>query len=521
MIKVLLVDDVEMIIEGLKVMIDWKNLGFEICGEAFNGEEGLEKTIAYLPDVVITDIRMPVINGLELIGKIKEVVPKCKVIILSGYNDFEYARTALDKGAVTYLLKPISCEELTEKLVKLKESIETENHKSVVELNKSEELLVLNSMFTDNFWICLVEGSVGDKRAVSMRMEKLKIKYDFTKYRIVVIFNKGQIPLLENKLVKDILIENEVMVYFNYDSNKLIGFIKDDIDYNIEKKINKVLHHSNENISSIIIGISECHNDLVEANHAFMEAKEGIERQVFLCQETSKLVIFNKKMRYNPDQFKNYTKKKKEIYFNLSQIDITKYCENINSLFDEIVSGTFLSISEIFSEAINITYFIRGIAREWSINNDFYENKECTNIEYLKKTYNTHWKLKKYLIQCAQKLMEDIEQLPEKSSDAVYKKIIQYINENLDKVTRDSVSDKFFMNSSYFSVYFKKRNGQTFNQYLTITRLEKAIELLLHSEMKIYDIGETIGYSSNQHFMKLFKEYTGCSPGEYRKVKHK
>jgi len=521
MYKVLLVDDVEMIIEGLKVMIDWKNLGFEICGEAYNGEEGLEKAIKYLPDVIITDIRMPIISGLELLGKIKEVAPLCKVIILSGYNDFEFAREALEKGAVAYLLKPVTSEELKEKLQKIKESIKIENVRRTEEISKSDNLQLLKNMVQDNFWISLVEGTIGDQREIQQRLETLKIKIEFKKYRMMVIFNQGQRRLTENRLVNNILQEIVPLVYFEFDSKKLIGFIKADEEINLEKKIKKVRDQSNSNLNSIVIGISDIYYDLSESNKAFSEAKESIERLIFLCQEPGKFVVYNKKLTYHPEQFKNYTKKKKAIYLNLSQSDIINYNECINSIFEDISSGTFLTITEIFSEAVNIIYFIRGIAREWSISGSLYESDEYINVDYLKSTYETHWKLKDFLIQSAQKLMDDIDLLPGTSNNVVYNKIIQYINENINVVTRDSVAENFFLNSSYFSIYFKKHSGQTFNQYLTKIRMDKAVELVLNSDMKIYDIGEAVGYNSSQHFLKLFKEYTGASPSEYKKARNK
>jgi two-component system response regulator YesN len=355
---VFLVEDEIVVREGIKNSIDWEMNDLYFCGEASDGELAYPMIQKEKPDIVITDIRMPFMDGLELARLLKKEMPWIRIIILSGYGEFEYAKEAINIGITKYLLKPISKAELTKCLITIRDSIITEQHNTY--------------------------GQTGELQAKGLDLEN------------IIHLNK--------KKAEEFLRSGK----------------REDIHYFVEEYLKSI---SNDSRSSLIF------------------------RQYIVVDMYCIVAAFTQELGFNKEDIEEPFKDKLQLNMLSSFEQISKYVESIFrhviELRDNISSSKF---NDIINKAKNY------------INNN-------------------------------------------------------YTNEGL---SLNQVSNKVYLSATYFSAIFSQKTGQTFIQYLTDLRMNKAKELLKCTDMKSSEIAYAVGYKDPHYFSYLFKKTQNCTPKQYR-----
>ena len=517
--NVLIADDEPIILEGMKLVIKWEELGLNIIETVPDGKKALEVIENNHIDILITDIRMPEMDGIELLKAVKHKYPQIKVIILSGHDDFNYVKEAARHGIENYLLKPVDEEELESTLLLIIDKIESEsstqqrleqniniiknntllrwvtNSISQTELKKRMEILGIKQK--ESFLACIIhcvsknEGS----RCIEIRQKEIpeictKIvgedTYVFPSLDgdVIILYHSGIVDIDYKKAIQPLCeIMREISCKFGFTVHILVGSIESGYenvyvsyanalkltDYALLHQGNKVIEYKNIQ--------QEIHRHDMDFAVDFRKFKDLITKKDILA-------------------IHNFIKK---------TFACMRECENLTpSMFH----GIAIRMGMLLMSGAGIMTKKKGAEGKDSIDAIFAEVWEAKSPQ----------KLEKWVLTVADEAINSLI-AADRNYSPVVKKVIDYINANYDEpIALKGIADGLNMNAVYLGQLFKNETGELFTTYLNNMRVEKAKKLLLTTKMNVSDIGMEIGYSSNNHFFQVFKKMTGLTPTEFRRL---
>lgn len=499
--KILLVDDEKIERQGVKFLIQKYQIPL-VVEEANNGKkawEYIEKNNDI--DILLTDVKMPYMDGLELAKKVNQLNPNVVIIIFSAYGEFDYAKKACQVNAVNYLLKPIEVDEFKEVMGHVME---------ICEKRKQQELLKASDK---KLWLYRL---INTKDAISEITDILYYKYDIN---------------LENKNMCFISVETRDS-YFEQKEEEFEEIFRNNIKQNFEiinlyPNLSYVLLYSSENIE-----MEEVENSIRKIyNRLIFDKKEkfsiivgtrffGMKNFRIKLQELentikdtfsyfSGIIYTSKTNLKNTDIVEEQFQLKESVMKSIKDKNIVAVKEQLliylKRLEDEKTSSAFFAKYLILD-------IVKAIYQEFGTYNESMIMKTANDIM----NSNDLKKVGEVLIKILEEIVEmEQEMLPDTSLTVLeIKKIIK--NEYMNDIGLDEISEKVCLTSSYISFIFKKETGSTLVKYLTDYRMKQAKELLEKSNMKIVDIGKACGYSNQSYFNKLFKNYYGITPKQYR-----
>lgn len=532
MFKILIVDDNPWVHEGLLKSIPWEKLGVEVAGAATDGDTALELYKKTIPDIVLTDIKMPVMNGLELSEAISRINTDTYIILMSAYDEFEYARKALEVNAKIYILKPFGKEEIIPLVKKACNEI--------TELRKKRRVLEEGSLYIKELLLkTLITSTLDDPDKFLSKCSNIGLNL-YGKQIIVYVLradideiyldnsdysdstnNIGSNYIKQNiiEIIQSNLYENsEGIVSFTVNNNLIIGFMGFNYPYN-KNTIKKVFMHTCKEISEIYkiqvaVGISNVYNSVTKAYEGYIEAVTALNYTII--SQKVQVLCFSEihpiSSIHNNDLFA-YQQKIEHVI----KAGVTEEIKSIVEELDQVVLHTGIlhhfgskDIMQQFAKIpirilVEYGYSVEDVFGRRYIISD-YINQIETFEEF--KVWFT-----RFILSVANLI--NIDTIDNRKDIELAK---EYINNNYSKsITLQNVSETFMFSSCYFSKLFKKEAGMTFIRYLTEVRINKAKELLNDYSLKIYDISYMVGYSNVKHFVSLFKKNMGVTPSEYRK----
>lgn len=520
MITILIVDDEPLIRYGVESIINWDLLGAKLIGNAKNGKDGLDKIRQLHPDIVLTDIKMPVMDGIQMIEQAQNEKISTYYIILSNYNDFELVKTAMKLGAVDYLMKLNLDEneihkvlsETIEKIIKTQESHrESEQDlkysflKEVISLQqnniKSEDLPIILppslSLKQDNYYIILYfKMLVSPSEDSNSKSYTQTYFYNMCKEHLEKLGNLyGYSP--ESNILT-FYVETDTMI----SQQELLEHVRE-----IEKRVKKYFN------SNINVGISAPHKNILHVSDAIKESISSIPKNIL----NSESHIFF----YLPP---------------LSNINIQKKLETfkqkdwlINLLMNESIDTSVIYFAEVkqlilqqleLKQAYELCYVLLQSLYKLDINcRKFFIN--CNNYEIISiddfiQRYPSKTDLYKWITQ----LEEGVKKYSQDYIPEIYhykiKKAKQYIFDNKHKrITLNEVAEFLDISPAYLSRIFKKVTRQSFSDYISEVKIQEAKILLLQNNNKIYEVSNHLGYEDPYYFSKVFKKFTHMTPSEY------
>lgn len=531
-LKVLIADDEYRIGMLIKKLIKWDELNLECVKIVDNGLTALEAIEEVTPDIVITDIQMPIVNGLELIAKASKENENIKFIVISGYKDFEYAHKALQYGVNSYLLKPIKGIELNDSLDKITNNInerlfrEKEEEIQKKEIHTSKKIIKRNILkgIIDNQAIPAleeVEGKFGVKldyplfRVIDIKLDYWNLKKTSKKQDSITIEKITGIieSTFSDGLIKELIYATEslhIYVLLNYKIEKS----KDVIN-----SINTLLIDIEEYLLGfeqyeVTIGIGREKNEFNAMLDSVQEAEQSVNNRVGLG---TGILIYTKVFNSDTkniidDMIKRYS----ENYISgIHSYAINDFRKAADDIFDDIASCKDIDFSYYYylSEQL-INMFFENIEEKNEQGNDLkkylldvYEH--CYTPAKLKDLFITD--LSEYLNLCLKNL--------EIRSTKPIREAKRYIEENYSKkITLEDIAEIVDLNPVYFSVLFKKETGLNFSSYLVGMRMEKAKEMLKNTNETIAAISGILGYKDVRYFSRLFTKTVGVKPTVYRRL---
>ncbi len=522
MFKVLIVDDEPMSIEAIKLAADWEALNLFICGECSNGEEALKRANELRPDIIITDVSMPVMNGIELVKRvIEDVDSNIKFILVSGYEEFDYAKGAMQLGVQHYILKPIFRDEFSEVLLQILPSIEENKKiKNICSKNTEFDIGILFEKFLAGTISKEDLGSVLHNHIIrkdpSWVFTGIEAIYnfgrdDFDKDSLIgiKIFDKVKASLIAQGL-KDILI------YPAFSNNSVKGFIicsegKTAIEY-IILSVHKALQQIY--IDSFYLSVGNVYNDFSYIGESMREAQIAMSYRFY--SPTGSIL-----------QYKDCSK------YSLSySFENTEYMEELRSAFENINKDRILAaIDKVFELFIHehiahnmIEIYLNSIIyRSLTILNAIEENNDdipfVNNVSKLLRTAKTIDEMKLFISQYCIEFCNYAQSAKNKYKQADKMKVEEYINQNYRRnLTIKEISSKLYIHPTYLGSQISKWFGCSFNDYVHNLRMKEAEKLIKDTNQKAIQIAEYLGYSSYSNFLEQFTKTFSMKPSEYRNM---
>ena len=538
MLKILIADDDKIIRHGLRVIIENNAPEFLIVGEASNGEFALEAIKTLAPDILIVDIKMPVMDGMELIKSIKNLNIDIKTIVLSGFDEYRYIRETMKNGAVDYLLKPVENEVLLELLNKIRADIvaekKSEQQARCFSEKVMESLVILKEKFLKElakgndvafadytqkmgeFGIC---GAQLFLMAIICMDDFHSIKRQMSKGKntsIISVIRQHIVHALNvNRMDDRVLMaesENQVMMLFTDTIQQ-----EEDFEYNTVTLIEKTREtvKSREGLS-FTVGVSKVFENISRTHIAYHQAVFALQRR-FYDGKNKVIVYVPEDSLYND---LNDSQLDEEICVLINCIEIGDYCKAkkaAGTIFDKIMKNNVAPerFREILSNVIRKVYTMVQDFKEVVENYTAEDFDLLFHIEEL----DTLEELKEYVLNTFYKVTQVISlERSEKS-----KKVIEIAKDYIKKhykgnISLKTISEYVYLNSSYFSELFKDETGKNFIDYLIETRIDAAKKLLSKPEIKVYQVGQMVGYNEPVSFNRAFKKIVGISPVEYRNI---
>lgn len=535
-IKVFLVEDEMVIRRGIKNSIDWEKEGYIFCGEASDGELAYPMIIKEKPDILITDIRMPFMDGLELCKLVKKELPNIKILILSGYDEFDYAKEAIRLGLTEYLLKPISSGKLLEALNGVSESIRREKEDKDLVRKYMEEMRENTEHEKQKFFEQMIAGNLSMADALETG-KKYEMNLSAGMYNLLLFrFTLGE----ENRKSEELLGEAEYAIeklterleyVFEFQRGVegwaflLMADNEEQMSERV-KELSKDLEEIMKNYSTIAYfgGIGQPVARLRELEESFREAERALAAR-FTMELNRIISVEDIRMAQNVDTLDDIeitsfgeiekTRTMLEKFLNNGAEDeIDEFVDvYINELPEENLKSVLMRQYIIMDAYIVMMSFcekIEGIEGEMQAQSEELKNSM--------KTIQTLEEIKNYI----RMLLKKIIGVRDTISGRRYSDIIEIAKDQIrktymsDEISLNTIAAEVGMSPSYFSSIFSKEMGKTFVEYLTEIRMDRAKELLMCSSMKTSEIGYEVGYKDPHYFSYIFKKTQNCTPKEFR-----
>lgn len=533
MFKVLLVDDEEEVRQGIRDKIDWAKFNFSVIGEAENGREALNFFDEVIPDIVITDINMPFMDGLELTAEIKENYPIVKVVILTGFDDFKFAQTAIKYGVYDYILKPVLPKDINDLLLKLQESLNAEiNEKKDLEnlrIYYQESIPLLR----ENYLVSMILGKPGAGTITDKFKElNINVKGNWYSASILKIDSESVTDPDSRKdielkkfaifnITKEILLNHNSGESFFHDDGIVIIIGIDCKDRTTARnKMFSILDEIRQNVKkylrlTVSIGFGYIVETLENIRMSYLSSQTARRYKLILSGDK---VIFVEDLEPGINNFFHLNEDREEALISSIKFgEETEVSKSVDSLFIEL-NNKGASLKEYQLYFMEIISVLMKMARFFQI-----ESKEVlpqnsgmyTELD----NFDSIDQAKTWIGELCINLMKSISGKRLDAAQLLFEKARDYIDENYhdQELNVQRVSDHLFISPSYLCLIFKKKADETFLKYVMKIRLEKAKEMLLDNSNKIADVAEKVGYPDVSYFSYFFKKNTGLSPREYKK----
>mgnify|MGYP000971462551 FL=1 len=545
MLKIFLAEDEVIVRETIKRMIPWEELGFELVGEAADGEMALPLLIRQKPDLLITDIKMPFMDGLTLAKLAKKELPELKIVILSGYDDFNYAKQAISIGVEEYLLKPITKNALIERLSEIRSRYEHEKTQKEYYEKFQREMQVYEKNSNRDFFEALVCGSM-DMMEVYKKAEKLGLDIVAEAYNILIFtmnseedfsgqkegYSEWEAESLE--MLEDFFSDNTSAMLFRcniFSYGVLIKGQKETIDENTRScidEIKKILDRK-EQKRQWFVAVGESVERLSQLQKSYHSASRAFSQR-YLYGENILYYDEMELMEHRSGQADtNDNAYLKNVDVNaLNPAILQKFLSNgIQEEIENFVKDYFYAIGQEPMESLvfrnyvilNVRFSVLSFLKSLGCDT---EEMEPENTEEI---LAESGKNIESAITYAKKMISQAITIRDQNSGnknrSILKTAVDFIDEHYmdEDISLNTAANVANVSSNHFSALFSQNMGQTFIEYLTTLRMNKAKELLRCTGMRSSEIAGEVGYKDAHYFSYLFKKTQGMTPSEYRKAR--
>jgi len=533
-LKVLITDDEQMICNLIANILDWEDMGFQIIGMANTGTDAFDIIQKEKPDVVISDIRMPGYDGIQLIQKTAEAGIQAVFVMISGYKQFEYAQNAMKYGVKYYLLKPISEEKLRETMMEIGRELDVKQQKIVEERHLRRQVQEARDKMKRRFLTTVLAANEKDNLESDISRNAVNAEYNTEfkdgEYRAVFVkvdirgavgksaeYLQDKIEQYVEKFGKDFsesistYTHSGIVVLFNY---------KNEDEEEIKRKIEELWTDLDDYVKnfegfSVVIGVSEATGQFKETRKCIVESMDAVKYRI--KNPESKILYYDEFDYQRRPVGTIITPVKRQNY--LAKIE-SGSAEDAAACIDEAVRMIRYEITNYSPVMLydTLIYYV-------DLLNKTLDKAQKEKMEEYFEQWNeridnerTELKLTEATKAYVTKVIQYVQEEKKDKDIRPVREVKTYLEENYhQEISLNDLADIVSLNASYLSALFKKETGMTYTEYVMFCRLEKAKELLADTGKSIAEIADAVGYHDTRHFSKLFTRNIGLKPSEYRK----
>ncbi len=515
MYKVLLVDDERIILDGISRIVDWESTGTVLAGTARNGIEAYEKVIEDPPHIIISDIKMPGMDGLQLAAKVSAEYPEIKLILLSGFGEFEYAQSAIEYGVKHYLLKPCNENKIMEVLQELVSELNQEQQSEQFVSNMREGLAKVLPHVKEQFLKEFVTNKTYGNRDWEYFSHLFQLDLGDRKVRLILFHLDGPFEFEHLFAVKNIaeeLLDNNVLSSTVGDHVLIV--VEDTTSAGTLQEQIKLIRETFLRYYKIdlTIALSES-GEIIQARSLYKQTIECLNYRFYLGEGS--LITETDIVGLDRTESEELSFNEDNLIMQIKTGNREEAVREINLFFQKL-SELRSDITTVKSYVIQL--FMAMIRLGDSENRHGYMDKVVKLMQL-----DTLQAIQSFFKETADEITSNHYEQTKNKHSAIVSKVVDIINDHLGnpELSLNWVAHQMlYMNSDYLGKLFKKETGEKFSNYVMRVRISKAIDLIHQkSDIKIFELAEQLGFGDNpQYFSQVFKKYAGCSPSEYMKT---
>lgn len=535
MYKLVIVDDEPSVVNGLSTYFDWSVYGIELAGTADDGDKGLALIREVEPDIVLTDVKMPSMDGIAMSTEIRRILPDAKIIFISGFDNAEYLKSALKVHAVDYIFKPISRKELHTVITRVLTSLQEETRAKELVNEMQAKLTESLPLLRERFLFSVISDSFKEEK-VRERIRFLNLPLlDAQAYIVMVVVIDDLSQVMDSRserdkqllsyaalnIIQELIDKTKRGVVFEKGTGEYVGILMQEPETLLEGEEDGLLILAaavRDNLSrwlklSVTIGVGEYVNQLSELPLSYKQAREAASQKWYLGKNQ---ILTVDSLQPVENEHHRLAENAEQVLAAIKSGDNT----GLGRELDEIFASMSRSRKEGFRYGRNISQQLillsTRVLLELNALNADWEAKETEAWEMVMRQ-ETIQDLKKHVSSYLEEVCSCVREKRSGRTGSVIDRIHRLIHERYaENLTIVEIAEGVFLSPTYVSLLFKQETGETLFEYLTKVRIEKAKELLRDPRNKFYEVCHAVGYVDPSHFSKLFKKMTGLTPSAYR-----
>ncbi len=527
---ILLVDDESAVREGIRSRTPWEEYNFRVVGEAGNGIEALELVEELNPDVVLTDIRMPYLDGMELIKQIRVSHPATTLVILSGYDEFTYAQQAMHYDVIEYVLKPVSVDDLCRLLKRLGKRLDEEIQRTQDQNRLRKNYQLALPLIREKFLVSLLTTAhPGSDASMIAKANEYGFNLEKDEFMVALfetdhdhddplnalaMFEVAQEVFKKEEETLVFQFENQVVLIFSAQSHQASHY--DSVfrkqTYRKAEQLQAYLQKFN---FSVVLGMGNLVHSPSTITHSYHQALKALNYSS--CYPDQKLLFISDLEQLPQEEHSTGVSESiSDVILSVKIGSEDRVKEALDHLFGEQLAS--LSLNQMQTMILRLSSSLQELAHAYGKTIFPLEEEEGRNLFAEFASLTTLGKTRRYFLRLCLQLRETIAGQRETSH-------IQFIRQAKNLIAKhftepgfglEQICEMIGVSPSYFSSTFKKEVGVSFVQYLTTLRMDRAKELLAKTEGKTYEIAQAVGFSEPNYFSFCFKRHVGSSPSQYR-----
>ena len=535
-----IVDDEPSVLNGLTRFVDWPSLGIELAGTADDGDTGLALILERKPDIVLTDVKMPKLDGTEMAVRLRSQLPSAKIVFISGHNDTDYLKSALQVQAVDYIFKPISRRELTEVLNKVVAELDAEERERELVNEMQVKLTQSMPLLREKFLLSAVAEGVQAARSEE-RLAFLELSFlQAERYLVLVVLLDDLADTMEPRSERDKQLLSyavlNIIQELIHRETKGIAFEKALGEYvailtvrgedeetggeaSTENGLLALAEAIRDNLGrwlklSVTIGVGEETGRLAELPLSYKQAREAASQKWYLGK--NRILTVDSMEVADHSRFRLEADTEEAVLSLLRAGDADGLQALLAGIFERLAHNRSPGFAYERNAALHLVLLSGRVLLEGNLLTEEWEQRELAVWERALKQ-ETLLDLQRLTEAYLLELCAAVGQKRRGRAGNVIERIERLIGERYrENLTAAEIAAGVYLSPTYVSLLFKQETGETLFEYLTKVRIERAKELLLDPQTKFYEVSEAVGYSDPSHFSKVFKKMTGLTPSAFR-----